>query len=126
MPPRLDHTIILARDNRSGAAFLAGILGVAVGPPFGPFVPVRLADGVTLDFQTVTGHFERHAHYAFRVTESEFDQCFARLRASGASYYADPFLRQPGQINHDDGGRGVYFLDPTGNTMELITRPYGG
>ena len=126
MPPRLDHTIVLARDNQRGAQFLAGILGVDVGPPFGPFVPVRLADGVTLDFKTVPGHSERFAHYAFLVTEDEFDQCFARLLASGTTYYADPFLRRPGRINHDDGGRGVYFLDPTGNTMELITRPYGG
>ena len=125
MPPRLDHTIVLARDNRAGAEFLASVLGVDVGPPVGPFVPVRLADGVTLDFQTVTGHLER-AHYAFLVTESEFDQCSARLQSSGTACYADPFLRWPGEINRHDGGRGVYFLDPTGNTMELITRPYGG
>lgn len=126
MPPRLDHTIVLARDNQRGAEFLAGVLGVDVGPRSGPFVPVRLENGVTLDFQTVPGLPERSAHYAFLVSDAEFDQCFARLEASGTAYFADPFLRRPGSINHDDGGRGVYFLDPTGTTMELITRPYGG
>lgn len=123
---RLDHTIVVARDNRRGAEFLAAILGLEVGPPTGPFVPVTLADGVTLDFLTVRGHTERLAHYAFLIGEDEFDECFGRIEAAGVEYYADPHLRLRGQVNRHDGGRGVYFQDPTGNTMELVTRPYGG
>lgn len=126
MPVRLDHTIVLARNNKQGAEFLANILGVDVGPTLGPFVTVPLANDVTLDFYTVEGHSEELAHFAFLVSEDEFDECFDRLKTSGVAFYADPHLSLRGDINRNDGGRGVYFLDLTGNTMEIITRPYGG
>ena len=105
---------------------LAGILGLEVGPTMGPFVPVSTANGVTLDFYSVPGHHEQLAHYAFLVSEEEFDAAFARIEALGVTYYPGPSMDRPGEINHHDGGRGLYFFDPTGNTMELITVPYGG
>lgn len=126
MSVQLNHTVVLARDNKQGAEFLAHILGVEVGSTLGPFVTVPLANDVTLDFYTVAEHSAKFAHFAFLVSESEFDGCFYRLKDAGVAFYADPHLSVSGKINHNDGGRGVYFLDPTGNTMEIITRPYGG
>lgn len=126
MSVQLDHTIVTARDNHASAEFLAHILGLDVGQQTGPFVPVVTANGVTLDFYTVEDHTETLAHYAFLVSEGEFDTSLARLEATGVIYYPGPHLDRPGEINHNDGGRGLYFLDPTGNTMEIITRPYGG
>lgn len=126
MTVQLNHTIILARNNRQGAQFLANILGIEVGPTLGPFVTLPLANDVTLDFYSAEGHDTRLAHFAFLVSEDEFDECFHRIKASGLEFYADPFLSVRGKINHNDGGRGIYFLDPSGNTMEIITRPYGG
>ena len=126
MSVQLNHTVVLARDSASGARFLADVLGLEVGPPLGPFAPVVLSNGVTLDFSTVEGHTERLAHYAFLVSEPEFDACLARLDQAEVVHFSGPRLDRPGEVNHQDGGRGLYFLDPTGNTMELITRPYGG
>ncbi|MEV0096031.1 VOC family protein [Streptomyces sp. NPDC050738] len=123
---QLNHTIIHARDNRASAAFLADILGLEVGEEWGPFVPVVTANGVTLDFATLPdGPITPH-HYAFLVPEEDFDAIFARMYATGVDYFADPQKRYPGEINHNDGGRGVYFIDPAGHAMEVITRPYGG
>lgn len=126
MSVQLDHTVVLARDRHEGAGFLADVLGLEVGRPLGPFVPLTLANGVTLDFYEVPGHTEQLAHYAFLVSEADFDACLQRLDAAGVTVHADPGLDSPGRVNHRDGGRGAYFLDPTGNTMEIITRPYGG
>ena len=123
MPAELDHTIVPARDKRASAAFLAGILGVEAGPAWGPFFPVPVANGVTLDFVDATG-FDEH-HYAFKVDESEFDAVLERIRASGAGHYADPFRREPGRINRHHGGRGVYFDDPNHHLMEVMTTTYG-
>lgn len=92
----------------------------------GPFIPVVLANGVTLDFATIPETSITPQHYAFLISEAEFDAAFGRLRELGIAYYADPHLKLPGEINHNDGGRGVYFPDPSGHGMELITRPYGG
>ncbi len=125
MSIKLNHTVVLARDNAEGARFLADILGLEAGPPLGPFVPVVLSNDVMLDFYTVPGHTERLAHYAFLMSEAEFDLCLSRLRRAEVIYYSGPRLDRAGEINHQDGGRGLYFLDPTGNTMEIITRPYG-
>ncbi len=105
---------------------MADILGLEVGPPFGHFLPIELANGVTLDFYTQEGHREQLAHYAFLVSEQEFDHGLARLQARRVTYYPSPAMNRPGEINRNDGGRGLYFYDPSGNTMELITVPYGG
>jgi catechol 2,3-dioxygenase-like lactoylglutathione lyase family enzyme len=123
----LNHTIIQCRDRRSSAEFLAAVLGLEVGTAWGPFLPVRTANGVTLDFATV-GPEESVTpqHYAFLVSEEEFDAGFAQIQRTGVTYFADPGRKHPGEINHNDGGRGVYFLDPSGHYLEMITRPYGG
>ena len=120
MSAELNHTIVWARDKQASAGFLASILGVAVGAPDGPFIPVRLANKVTLDYGEARDI--RGQHYAFLVSEDEFDAAFARIRAAGVSYWADPRHGQPGEINHRSGGRGVYFEDPDGHNMELLTR----
>jgi catechol 2,3-dioxygenase-like lactoylglutathione lyase family enzyme len=124
MPAQLDHTIVAARDPGASARFLAEILGFGEPIRFGPFHGVRLANGATLDFMRVDGDIRRQ-HYAFIVSEDEFDQIFGRIRARGLSFWADPGHHQPGTINRNDGGRGVYWDDPDGHNLEIITRPYG-
>lgn len=123
MSVEFNHTIVFTRDRQESAEFVAGILGLRVGSAWGPFLPVSTGNGVTLDF--VTSDREVAAqHYAFLVPEDNFDAIFERLRRSGVTYYADPAMQRPGRINHNHGGRGVYFLDPAGHGLEVITRPY--
>ncbi len=124
MAIELNHTIVHARDPQVSAAFLAEILGRAAPFRFGPFHCVQLDNGVTLDFLPA-GESLEIAHYAFLVSEREFDEIFERIRDHGLPYWADPAHRQPGRINHHDGGRGVYWNDPSGHYLEIITRPYG-
>ncbi len=125
MPVELNHTIVAARDKKESADFVATILGLSVSPPFGPFIPVETSNGVTLDFMDA-GSGDVHAqHYAFLVTESEFDAIFERIRQAGLTWWADPHHQQAGEVNHNDGGRGLYFEDPSGHNLEIITRPYG-
>ena len=121
--PALNHIIVPARDKDTSAAFLADILGVEVQPQWGPFRPVQTSNGVTLDF--VDSKDVRTQHYAFLVSDEEFDASFARLQKAGITYYADPHKNGRGEINHLWGGRGVYFDDPDGHLLELITKPYG-
>ncbi|MEU4091258.1 VOC family protein [Streptomyces sp. NPDC026673] len=125
MSVELNHTIVHARDNRESADFLAHILGLRAGEPWGPFVPLQLANGVTLDFATVPADSIVMQHYAFLVPEDAFDGILRRIQDAGLTYWADPHGKRPGEINHNDGGRGVYFMDPAGHGMEVITRPYG-
>lgn len=126
MSVQLNHTIVHSRDNRESAEFLAHILDLKVGAAWGPFIPVELSNGVTLDYATVpAAESIAVQHYAFLISEAEFDAAFARIYESGIPYWADPHQRYPGEINHNDGGRGVYFPDPSGHGMEIITRPYG-
>jgi catechol 2,3-dioxygenase-like lactoylglutathione lyase family enzyme len=122
MPVHLNHTILHASDQRRSAAHLADLLGLPQPARFGPFLVVDLANGVSLDVIADTGTIQPQ-HYAVLVTEEEFDGIFGRIRAHGLSYWADPFQQQPGQINHNDGGRGVYWSDPDGHSLEIITRP---
>ncbi|MBT3155038.1 VOC family protein [Streptomyces sp. CHD11] len=119
-----NHTIVLTRDREKSARFLADILGLEVGEPAGMFLPVTTANGVTLDFATVDLDIPVQ-HYAFLVSEDEFDAVLARLVGAGVGIQADPHGRQPGRINRQDGGRGVYFRDPAGHGLEVITRRYG-
>lgn len=121
--PALNHLIIPAKNKDASATFLANILGVEAGPQWGPFRPVQTSNGVTLDF--VDSQDVRTSHYAFLVEDQEFDVAFAKIKAAGVSYYADPHKHEPGKINNHWGGRGVYFDDPDGHLMELITKPYG-
>ncbi|HEY2765824.1 MAG TPA: VOC family protein [Pseudonocardiaceae bacterium] len=124
MAVELNHTIVAARDKKSAATFLTGILGLDPPASWGPFEGVALANGVTLDFIESDGDI-RPQHYAFLITEAEFDEVFDRLQALNLTYYADPQHEQPGEINTRDGGRGLYFDDPNGHNLEVLTRPYG-
>lgn len=125
MAVELNHTIIHSPDRRESAEFLAGILGLAVGAEYGPFLPVQTGNGVTLDFLTSPAEAITRQHYAFLLSDAEWDAAFARIKQAGVPYWADPHLRQPGEVNHNDGGSGLYFLDPGGHAMEIITRAYG-
>jgi catechol 2,3-dioxygenase-like lactoylglutathione lyase family enzyme len=124
MTVKLNHTIVAARDKRASAAFLAEILGLPAPVPFGPFLTVETGNEVTLDFldddEDITPQ-----HYAFLVGEKEFDEIFGRIRDRGLAYWADPFKLEKGRLNTRDGGRGVYFEDPNGHLLEILTRPYG-
>ena len=124
MPVHLNHTIVAARDRFEAATFLTDILGLAPPTTYGPFAVVELANEVSMDFMDDPEVWPRH--YAFLVTEDEFDEIFGRIKARGLTYWADPFEKEPGEINTHDGGRGVYWSDPNGHKLEIITRPYGG
>ena len=119
----LNHLIVWVRDKNESARFLAGILGVEPGAPWGPFVPVRTANGVTLDF--IDSPEVRAQHYAFLVDDREFDAGLDKLKKGGVEIYSHPDKSGIGEINTYYGGRGVYFEDPSGHLLELITRPYG-
>lgn len=123
MPVQLNHTIVAARDKHESATFLADILGVTAPSRYGPFLVVDMDNGVSLDFaESATVHPQ---HYAFLVGEAEFDEIFGRIQQRGLTYWADPFHRRPDEINTNDGGRGLYWEDPSGHNLEIITRPYG-
>ncbi|WP_280266386.1 VOC family protein [Nocardia wallacei] len=128
MSIQFNHTIVGCRDNRKSAEFWADILGLEVGAQWGPFIPVAVANGVTFDFAVVPPHITeiQPQHYAFLVSEEDFDAAFARIQARGLRFWADPRQAQEGEINHNDGGRGVYFLDLDGHYLEMLTVPYGG
>jgi catechol 2,3-dioxygenase-like lactoylglutathione lyase family enzyme len=123
MPVQLNHTIVAARDKHESARFLAEILGLEPPTTYGPFAVVELDNEVSLDFIDDPEIHQRH--YAFLVSEEEFDQIFGRIVDAQLPYWADPGRRRPGEINTNDGGRGVYFPDPDGHLLEIITRPYG-
>ncbi|MCX4759847.1 VOC family protein [Streptomyces sp. NBC_01275] len=124
MSVELNHTIVHSRDNRESAEFLAHVLGLEVGAEWGPFVPVDTSNKVTLDFVSVPAESIVMQHYAFLVSDEEFDAAFDRIEQAGITYYADPHRKQPGEINRHHGGRGLYFMDPAGHGMEIITHPY--
>jgi catechol 2,3-dioxygenase-like lactoylglutathione lyase family enzyme len=125
MAIQLNHTIVHSRDPRAAAEFLVRLFGLPEAVPFGPFFGVKVANDVTLDYLSAGDMEIQCQHYAFLVGEEEFDQIFGRIQAGGVAYWADPGLRQEAQINRHWGGRGVYFKDPSGHLLEIITRPYG-
>jgi catechol 2,3-dioxygenase-like lactoylglutathione lyase family enzyme len=124
MTVELDHTIVAAHDKAASAAFLAEILGLPAPARMGHFVGVEVANGVTLDFATADGPVTPQ-HYAFAVSDAEFDAAFERIRERGLDYWADPSRSRPGQIRQHDGSRGLYFEDPSGHFMEILTRSDG-
>ncbi|MEU5956231.1 VOC family protein [Streptomyces sp. NPDC047525] len=126
MSVELNHTIIHARDNRESAEFFSDLLGLEIASEWGPFIAVQLSNSVTLDFATIPADKITPQHYAFLVSEEEFEAAYAKISERGIEHWADPQQKQPGEINTNDGGRGVYFLDPSKHAMELITVPYGG
>ena len=123
MPVHLNHTIVAARDKWESATFLTDLLGLKPPTAYGPFAVVELDNDVSLDFIDDPEIHQRH--YAFLVSEQEFDEIFGRIRDRGLPYWADPFEKHPGEINTNDGGRGVYWSDPNGHKLEIITVPYG-
>ncbi|MFD9540121.1 VOC family protein [Streptomyces sp. NPDC060022] len=121
---QLDHTAVYATDRHLSAEFMAAILGLEVGRQFGPFLPVDLGNGVTLDYYEKRDEPIQGQHYAFLVPDAQFDAMVGRLQKLGVTYYADPGHTEPGHINRLFGGRGAYFDDPDGHNMEIMTRPY--
>ncbi|MET7853652.1 VOC family protein [Streptomyces avermitilis] len=122
MPVELNHTIVPACDPQASAQFLADILGLGVDPPVAHFTPVTLANQVSLDYDQLDD-FEPH-HYAFVVSEQEFDAALARIQHGGITHYGDPACQEIGQIyrsKHTMGRRGAYFRDPDGHLMEILT-----
>jgi catechol 2,3-dioxygenase-like lactoylglutathione lyase family enzyme len=124
MTIELNHTIVHASDRDAAAREVAEVLGLAVPTTFGPFAVVELGNGVSLDFMADSGEFTVQ-HYAFLVDEESFDRIHDRIRRSGRTWWADPSHRRPGEINTNDGGRGLYWDGPDGHNLEIITRPYG-
>jgi catechol 2,3-dioxygenase-like lactoylglutathione lyase family enzyme len=121
-----NHTIVAARDKRESAEFLAELFGLPSPKPFGHFMVVALEHGVSLDYADAPeGEEIRRQHYAFLVSEGDFDAIYGKITSRGLPHWADPGRQRPGEINHRDSGRGVYFLDPSGHAMEILTRPYG-
>ena len=124
MTVELNHTIVAARDPEASAQFLSDVLGLPDPAPYGPFMVIETGNRVSLDYLETDGEITSQ-HYAFLVTEEEFDQVFGRIEERELPYWADPGRRRSGEINRHDGGRGVYFPDPDGHMLEIITRPYG-
>ena len=125
MSVRFNHTLVWTRDKKEASTFLTSILGLPEASPFGPFLMVELENGVSLDFIDVGNSAVAPQHYAFLIDEADFDSIFGRICARGLNYWADPFRQRLGEINTNDGGRGVYFEDPDGHLLEVLTRPYG-
>ncbi len=125
MAVSLNHTIVHATDKQVSARFLADVLGLPPPTTYGPFVVVTVDNDVSLDFHTVDDR-PRPQHYAFLVGEAEFDAIQARIIEQGLPFWADPAHRQEGEVNTADGGRGLYWDDPDGHVLEIITVPYGG
>ncbi len=120
MTIELDHTIIPAHDKDAAARFFARIFGLDYEGPGGHFAPVEVNDRLTLDFDNVS-EFEHH-HYAFHVSDDEFDAIFGRIRAERIVYGSGPRSHQNMELNHRNGGRGFYFENPDGHLLELMTR----
>jgi len=120
----LNHTIVAAREAEAAARWFAEVFGLAPPSSFAHFWQVRTANGVDLDFDDRDDIAPQH--YAFLVADDEFDAIFGRVKDRGVAYWADPGRTQPSAINRHDGGRGVYFANPDGHLLEIITVPYGG
>lgn len=124
MAIEFNHTLVHASDDKRSARFLTDILSLPGPREWGPFQIVTTANSVNIDFMATEGEITPQ-HYAFLVSEDEFDGIFDRIKKKGLTYWADPRRKKEGEINHNDGGRGVYFRDPDNHMMEIITRPYG-
>jgi catechol 2,3-dioxygenase-like lactoylglutathione lyase family enzyme len=124
MTVEFNHTIVWSRDSKASAAFLAQVLGLPAPKGWGPFQVVMTGNGVNVDFMDKEGKIVPQ-HYAFLVSEAEFNEIFGRVKEQDLTYWADPANIQEGEINTHDGGRGFYFKDPDGHMLEVLTRPYG-
>ena len=122
--PVLNHHIVAARDKEATSLFFSQVFGFDPPVTLGHFAGVKVSADTTLDFADSQGEIHP-LHYAFLVTEQEFDDIFQRIRDRRLQYWSNPSRRDPGEINHWDDGRGVYFEDPNGHLLEILTRPYG-
>jgi hypothetical protein len=125
MSVELNHTIVRVSDKNAAAEDLAEILGVDPPTTYGPFRVLTLANGVSLDFADDHGTPDSQ-HYAFMVSGEEFTAIQQRIVDRGRTFWADPFHRREGEVNTNDGGRGLYWEGPDGHNLEIITVPYGG
>jgi catechol 2,3-dioxygenase-like lactoylglutathione lyase family enzyme len=123
MSVQLNHTLVNVRDKKESATFFAEVLGLSPATPYGPFLVLQVANDVSLDFIDVDDVHPQH--YAFLVSEQEFDEIHGRITERGLTYWADPGRVTAGEINTNDGGRGLYWQEPSGHLLEIITRPYG-
>jgi catechol 2,3-dioxygenase-like lactoylglutathione lyase family enzyme len=122
--PQLNHTIVWCTDPARSSEYLCSVLGLQPARSFGHFLVVDMANGVSLDFMKHDAPIARQ-HYAFLVSDAEFDRAFNVIQERGQTYWSDPAREKAGEINRHWGGRGVYFEDPDGHLLELITKPYG-
>jgi extradiol dioxygenase family protein len=127
MPVAFNHTIVQARDAQESATFFSEMMGLPAPRRFGPFLAVPVEHGATFDFaQAAEGEEIHPQHYAFLVTEEDFDHIYGRIVEHGIEHYPEPHFGRKNEINHNDGGRGVYWCEPSGHFLEIITVPYGG
>jgi catechol 2,3-dioxygenase-like lactoylglutathione lyase family enzyme len=118
----LNHTIVPARDKEAAARFFAEVFGLRFDGPGGHFAPVRVNDTLTLDFADAAEPIASH-HYAFHVSDAEFDAILQRVKAAGLAFGSTPWSLEDSKLNNWNGGRGVYFKDPEGHILELMTVP---
>lgn len=123
MPAMFNHTIIASKDRDASASFYLELIEASAAPSWGPFTNILLEGGVMLQFAEPPVEIQMQ-HYAFLVDDELFDRAYSRLVAWEITHWADPQMTRPGETNSDHGGRGVYFKDPAGHALELITRPY--
>ncbi|MDX3232629.1 VOC family protein [Streptomyces sp. ME19-01-6] len=123
MTVSFNHTIIASKDRNESARFFRDLLEIPEAPSWGPFTNIQLPDGVLLQFAEPPVDIQMQ-HYAFLIDDELFDRAYQRLCDGGIEHWADPQMQRPGEINNGHGGRGVYFKDPAGHAIELITRPY--
>ena len=124
MSIELNHTIVHVKDRWTAARDVGQVLGLPEATAYGPFAELKLHNAASLDFMDSEDEI-RGQHYAFLVGEEEFDLILGRMRDDGRTWWADPHKRQPHKINHEVGGRGLYWEGPDGHWLEIITRPYG-
>lgn len=123
MPAAFNHTIIASKNGAESAQFYMDLIEASAAPSWGPFTNILLDGGVMLQFAAPPVEIQMQ-HYAFLVDDELFDRAYARLVEWEVTHWADPQMTRPGQTNTEHGGRGVYFKDPAGHAVELITRPY--
>ena len=123
MPASFNHTIVASLNSAESAAFYRDILEISDAPSWGPFTNLQFDDGFLLQFAEPPVEIQMQ-HYAFLVDDDLFDRAYARIVERKIVHWADPQMQQPGEINHNHDGRGVYFKDPTGHALEVLTSPY--
>jgi catechol 2,3-dioxygenase-like lactoylglutathione lyase family enzyme len=117
----LDHTIVPARDKVASAQYFAKIFGLTYDGPMGPFAPVRVNGTLTIDFDDRWENFGVH-HYAFHVSDEEFDAIFGRIKEDGIAYGSQPWSLGDMKVDESGGGRVVYFFDLANHVLEIRTK----